>query len=396
MRCGAARRTANIQDPKRLDRPTFETHAPMKNLVKLPAKFLCGLVAFWFQCLAVCGSSAAVERIVFRPSADSDAQISVVGEALVKAADGGMLLLADDGKLWTVQPERIISRESDATELQPISNKEAGLRLQRELPVGFEVYQTAHYVICHNTTDDYAKWVGSLFERAYTGFYSYWKNKGLDLPEPTLPMIAVVFADQKSFARIARPELGDLVDSVIGYYNLQTNRMMTFYLPNAERRVATLVHEAVHQLSYNSGLQKRMADNPYWVSEGLAIFFETTDSSARGWRNIGGINQVNLARFRNYLSNRPSGSLATLIRDDARFRNPASATDAYGEAWAFHFFLLRTRDKQYLAYLKQLSEGPLMQEADPRKRVQAFQDAMETDLETLDREFLLYMRRSLR
>ena len=238
MRCGAARQTANIQDPKRLDRPTFETHAPMKRSVKgsleLPATFLCGLAAICFQCFAACDSSAAVERIVFRPSADSDAQISVVGEALVKAADGGMLLLADDGKLWTVQPERIVSRETDATELLPISNREAGLRLQRELPAGFEVYQTAHYVICHNTTDVYAKWVGSLFERAYTGFYSYWKNKGLDLPEPTLPMIAIVFADQKSFARIARPELGDLVDSVIGYYNLQTNRMMTFYLPNAE------------------------------------------------------------------------------------------------------------------------------------------------------------------
>lgn len=359
-----------------------------------------GSLGRWFATLVLVlalGSSASgVERIVFRPHADSDEQLSVTGEAILKAADGGMLLLADDGQLWTVQPERIISRESDSEPLQPISNDEAGRRLLRELPVGFQIYQTAHYVICHNTTDAYARWVGALFERAYSGFYAFWKNKGLDLPEPTLPMIAIVFSDQETFAEIARPELGDLVDSVIGYYNQQTNRMLTFYLPNAERRVATLVHEAVHQLSYNSGLQKRMADNPYWVSEGMSIFFETTDSSARGWRNIGGINQVNLNRFRSYLSKRPADSLNTLIRDDSRFRNPAEATAAYGEAWALNYFLLKTRDKEYIAYLKQLAESQLMQEVDPRKRVQMFQDAIGVDLETLDRQFLLYMRRFLR
>lgn len=340
--------------------------------------------------------TSGVEQFVFRPHADSDSRLSVTGEVILKAADGGMLLLADDGQLWTVQPERIISRTSDSQPLQPISNDEAGQRLLRELPAGFQVYQTANYVICHNTTDTYARWVGALFEKAYTGFYAFWKNKGLDLPEPTLPMIAIVFSDQKTFAKIARPELGDLVDLVIGYYNQQTNRMMTFYLPNAERRVATLVHEAVHQLSYNSGLQKRMADNPYWVSEGMSIFFETTDSSTRGWRNIGGINQVNFNRFRGYLSKRPADSLSTLIRDDSRFRNPAEATAAYGEAWALNYFLLRTRDKEYIAYLKTLADSQVMQELDPRKRVQVFQEAMGVDLETLDREFLLYMRRYIR
>jgi hypothetical protein len=357
----------------------------------------------WRFCLAVLatvvfgrGSVLAVERIVFRPSADSDEQISVTGKALVKAADGGMLLLADDGQLWTVQPERIISRETDDSPFVPISNDQAGKRLLAETPAGFQIYQTAHYVICHNATDAYARWVGGLFERAYSGFYAYWKNKGIDLPEPELPMVAIVTADQESFAQMARPEVGDLVDSVIGYYNQQTNRVMTFYLVNAERRVATLVHEAVHQLAYNSGLQQRMADNPYWVSEGMAIYFETTDSSARGWRNIGGINQVNLARFRAYLQRRPADSLLTLIRDDTRFRNPAEAVDAYGEAWAFNFYLLRARDEQYIAYLKTLAESAVMGTPDPRARVQAFQDAMGDDLQTIDREFLLYMRRYLR
>lgn len=363
---------------------------------QLPGKAL-GLLML----LVICQCTApqlvvAVETITFRPYPDRDDELSVTGEILVKAADGGFLLLADDGKLWTVQPERLISRSSDATRLTPITNEEASQRLLKELPPGFRIYQTANYVICHNTPDAYVQWVGSLFEQAHSGFYTYWKNKGRQLDEAEFPLVALVFADQQSFAQFARPEVGDLVDSVIGYYNLQSNRMMLYYLDNAERRVATLIHEAVHQLSYNSGLQRRMADNPYWVSEGLATYFETPDSSARGWRNIGGINMVNLERFVLYSRQRPADSLATLIRDDNRFRNPATAPAAYAEAWALNYFLLRARRKEYLKYLEALSKSPLMQSPDPRARVQAFQDAMGVDLATLDRQFIKYLTRHVR
>ena len=107
-------------------------------------------------------SAGAVERIVFRPRADSDAVREVVGESLVTAADGGMLLLADDGQLWTVQPERVISRESDDEPLVPIERDEAAERLLATLPPGFQVHMTPHYAICHNTTDDYVSWVAGL------------------------------------------------------------------------------------------------------------------------------------------------------------------------------------------------------------------------------------------
>jgi hypothetical protein len=136
-----------------------------------------------------------------------------------------------------------------------------------------------------------------------------------------------------------------------------------------------------------------MADNPYWVSEGLATYFETPDGSPHGWRNIGGINRVNLGRFFRYLPQRPPNSLLTLIRDDARFKDPGQATAAYAEAWALNYFLLRTKREEYLAYLETLADGPLMREPDPRERVQAFQQAMGMDLGKLDRQFLKYVQR---
>ena len=84
--------------------------------------------------------------------------------------------------------------------------------------------------------------------------------------------------------------------------------------PEAELSVATIVHEATHQIAFNSGLQTRFADVPLWISEGIAVFFETPDlESAKGWRTIGAVNSARLAQFQRYLADRPPTSLKTLI-----------------------------------------------------------------------------------
>ena len=73
--------------------------------------------------------------------------------------------------------------------------------------------------------------------------------------------------------------------------------------------MATIIHEATHQLAFNCGMQNRYADIPLWLSEGIAIYFETPDlRNKRGWRSIGSVNRVRLAEFRRYLRSRPSDS----------------------------------------------------------------------------------------
>ena len=181
---------------------------------------------------------------------------------------------------------------------------------------------------------------------------------------------------------------------VIGYYGLHSNRVMTFYIPNWERNVATIVHEATHQLAYNCGLQRRFADNPMWVSEGMATFFEAPDLSQPGkWRSIGRVNHVNLQRWRNYVRNRPEESLVTLLGDDSRYENSATAAKAYGEGWAFTYFLIKTKRKEYIRYLRMLSDGRILAERTPRERIEMFEQAMDSTMAELDKAFLTYMRR---
>ncbi len=342
-------------------------------------------------------------------------EIRLKGQIQVKAEDGGLLVLTPEGTLWTVPPEEIVEHTQDATPFTPYPRDELTRRLTAELP-GFDTHDTTHFLICHNTSKAYAQWCGSLFERLYLAFTNYWSRKGFTLHEPQGPLVAVVFADRESYARYARGELGDAVESIIGFYSLRSNRMTMYDLtgiqslrragdkrgspaeinqmlarPEAELTVATVIHEATHQIAFNCGLQTRYADIPLWVSEGIAVYFETPDlSSARGWRSINAVNVSRMSQFRQYLGRRPSNSLKSLLADDARLRDPKQALDAYAESWALNYFLIRQRGKQYDAYLKMLSEkGPLVWDQ-PAERLQAFQDAFGS-LEQLDAEFLRTM-----
>ncbi|HBO44845.1 MAG TPA: hypothetical protein DD670_13120, partial [Planctomycetaceae bacterium] len=316
--------------------------------------------------LSTPGAASAMERVVFERDGR---QQTVVGRVVVEAQDGGLLLLARDGVLWTIPPEEKVSLATDDEPFAPLSADELAKNLLAELPPGFEVHQTRNYLILHNSSRAYAVWCGSLFERLYQAFSNDWKNRGFELTEPEFPLVAVIFGDRESYLRFARAgELGDAAESILGYYSLRTNRMTMCDLtgisslargrrirsatqidqilsaPDALMTVATIVHEATHQIAYNRGMHVRLSDCPLWLAEGLAIRFETPDlSSAKGWRGIGQVNPSRLERFNEYLARRPADSLATLIAKDDRFRNPATALNAYAEAWALTYFLIRNR-----------------------------------------------------
>jgi hypothetical protein len=360
---------------------------------------------------AVCPLAArAVDRVTVRREGE---KTHITGKTLIEAQDGGVLLMAPNGVLWNVPPDELVERTRDETNFAPLSADELAADVLRQLPEGFEYYKTAHYVICYSTTREYAQWCGSLFERLYRGFTNFWRNKGFELHDPEFPLVAIVFDDRRAYQAHARPVLKGATEAVTGYYSLETNRMTMYDLtgtqamrdrserlstaeqvnvilsqPRAERNVATVVHEATHQIAFNCGLQTRYADIPLWVSEGIAVYFETPDlTSNKGWRGIGNVNALRLAQFRQYLGSRPADSIATLVADDKRFRDIKQATAAYAEAWALNYYLLKARSKQYVAYLQRLAAKPPLVWDGPEKRLQEFQEVF-GDLEQLNIDLL--------
>ena len=292
----------------------------------------------------------------------------------------------------------ILHRTTDPEPLVPLDKKQLGERLLEEMGPGFQLHESKHYVVVFNTTRTYAKWCSSLLERLQRGFLAFWTKKGCDV--------------------YARPELGPAAGNAIGYYSFQTNRIVMYDLtgiqalrrqntrrgklsditlllsqPQAEPLVATIVHEATHQISFNCGLQTRFADNPVWLGEGLAVFFETPDlSSNRSWSGIGKINYARWDRFRDNVNRGRAGDLRTLIADDSRIRNPRTALDAYAEAWAWTYFLIKWHPDELVDYLKMLSEKPLLMQDDRTTRVADFRQHF-GDLQELEKDFYRRMSR---
>jgi len=348
-------------------------------------------------------SAVAVEHVVAK---QGGRLIRVSGEVQVEAADGGIMLHSSDGSLWVMQPEEIIERRHDEEIFQLDNAETLKQGVPQQLPQGFRVHETRHYLIFYSTSEIYAQWCGTLYEGLYKAFYKHWKNRGLELTEPDQPLVVIIFADRQRYRRFSQEELKDGATTIVGYYSLQSNRVTTYDLtgvetlrqqgdrrgsrteinkilarPAAAQMVATIVHEAVHQLAFNSGMQSRFADIPLWVSEGLAVYFETPNLSRRK------INYYRLRRFKTYAKNRPFNSLTSLVVNDQRFRNPNQLLDAYAEAWALNYYLLRGKSKEYVKYLKLLSDKPPLVEDGPKARLEQFEQAF-GDIKKLDLDFL--------
>ena len=339
----------------------------------------------------------------------------VSGRLLIEASNG-MLLQADDGALFTIYEWEIQTHERTDEVFVSASHKQIGERLLAELPNGYRIHTTEHYVVCYGTSRVYAKWTSSLLERLHGAFTRYWSRKGFDLHEPEFPLIAMVFPDRQSYERAAAEQVGGIASGVVGYYSLHSNRVNMYDLtgmeslrgpgnrrgslkeislmlsqPGAVPLVSTIVHEATHQIAFNCGLQTRLADIPLWLCEGLAVVFEAPDaSSSKGWRGIGKVNYERLATFRRNQANWNSSHMMSLLATNDRFRHPRTAPDAYADAWALNFYLIKYRPKQYASYLKMLAAKPPIKEDTPDRRLAEFREHF-GEIRELERDFLKQM-----
>ncbi|MCG8450241.1 MAG: DUF1570 domain-containing protein [Pirellulales bacterium] len=341
------------------------------------------------------------------------------GKVVAEDSVGSMLLETDEGALWPLQASTIRSRTSDDKPFEPLDKDQLAGRLLAELGPEFQAHNSKHYVVVFNTTRTYAKWCSSLLERLQKAFIAFWKKKGCDVKEPDKPLAVLVFGDKASYLRHAKTELGGAASNAIGYYSLQTNRIVMYDLtgmqalrrennrrgtlhditallsqPEAEPLVATIVHEATHQIAFNCGLQRRYVDNPVWLGEGLAMFFETPDlASNRSWRGTGKVNYHRWNLFRDNYAAGKVGSLKSLIVDDSRIRNPRTTLNVYAESWAWTYFLIKWRPKQFAAYLKMLADKPLLKPDDRETRLRDFQSHFGENLAELEDEFYRRMSR---
>lgn len=375
------------------------------------------------------GHAAAMETLTFhyQPYAGAD-QRTLIGTGQVLAEDsvGNRFFETDDGGQYLIAAADVIETSEDDRPFAPADPDTIGERLVADLGPNFRVHTTKHYVVIYDTSREYAEWTSSLLEGLYKALVSYWKKQGVKLDEPRFPMPVVIHRSTQAYNAASRSD--GVPAGAIGYYHMRSNRVRMYdlsgsdamraagatmrrgsrreitrmlSLPAAEPLVATIVHEATHQVCFNTGLLERFTELPIWLVEGMAVYFEAPQAgSRRGWSGIGKVNYRRLATFRRNLANWKHGSLTSLIASDDRLRDTRTAGAAYADAWALNYFLIKKRREDYVAYVKMLSarkplEGPPADETDSekaRRRLKVFTDHF-GDITELERDFLQVMSR---
>ena len=285
--------------------------------------------------------------------------------------------------------------------------------LAQQFGADFTVLATNHFLVVYNTDPAWAQQQANLLERTHQQFYLAVRGADLRALPLTDRLVCVLFDRHADFARYARSADGVDMGWSAGYYSTRTNRV-AFYndrsnpalhgassqLRQAEQQVdqiqqqldeavrkqdrlqihrlrsqlarterlaahyrqqqtaavqlgntAKTAHEAAHQLAYNSGLMKRGALAPFWLSEGLATNFEPL----QGHRRFGP--QHDNPRRRRALVEARDGQMLTPLGDfvtltEARTQDAERLRADYAQAWGLFHYLFQHRHNDLRRYLQ--------------------------------------------
>ncbi len=306
--------------------------------------------------------------------------------------DDSCWFLCRDGRLRQIAMDKVTDFSEASDRFKAHSQIELKRNLQSEFGKNFEISTTSNYVVVarHGSADIYA----SIFDRIYREFVRSFSARGFDVSKPEFPLIAIVFPDRAGFTKYCHDEGIHVQTGLVGNYLLSSNRIAMFERPDATELDSTVIHEATHQVAFNTGIHSRLAQHPKWVVEGLATVFEAEGVRSRQDLSTPAdrINRERYLWFQEYSRTRRSAhSLASFVRDDRRFET--ATLDAYSEAWALSFFLIETRSTEYGKYLKQLADRDPLKDYNAESRLNDFTNAFGKDINSLEDLYLRYIGR---
>ena len=316
-------------------------------------------------------------------------------------SDDRVLLLSRNGFLWQFAPRQAHDYRLMSHHFRPYSQSEMRGQLLREYRDRFDVSGTGNYLVVH-PAGERDLWA-QRFEELFRSFVHYFSVRGMRPAAPEFPLVAVVFHSQGEFAEYVQQTDGAAPPpGVVGFYSPQTNRVLLCDVRHGQaadadwqQNASTIIHEATHQMAFNTQIHNRAAVPPRWACEGLAMLFE-----APGVWNVqqyplakDRINQGRLSGFREYAGGqRPEGSLPLFVQNSERVFSNAPAV-AYCEAWALTFFLSETEPAKYLQYLARTAAREPLKEYSATERLKEFTDVFGTDLKMLEARYLRFMQR---
>jgi hypothetical protein len=327
-----------------------------------------------------------------------------------------------DGRLIQVQLDTVTAFRQVEPEFKARPLTEAKKALAAELGSGFEIAIRGMYVVA--APRGKADQLATLFDQTAREFLQYLRVRKFKVVDPDLPLVAVVFPTREQFDAQCSKDQVKPSPSLRGYYDQESNRVTLYDDPQEGKLAAsgppsagpgkprsspsvaksfeansgsgdsslmareTAVHEAIHQIAFNSGLHSRIGNNPRWVVEGLAMQFERGQGAYLKTRSSERVNLQRLESFNIYRKDRrQAGALAQMIAGDDVFKRPM---DAYGESWLLVNYLIETRSQKFGWYLQTLAARNSLDAYPAEERLRDFQTNFGDDLAWLEVEYLRY------
>jgi hypothetical protein len=297
------------------------------------------------------------------------------------------VLLRRDGSLMEISSNDIQGHSVTRNPFESLSKKELKKKLQLEFGRDWEVTIRDDFVVV-TPAGDTSLWL-DRFIQLHRTFRQYFEARGMKIQAPDFPLVAIVAPNQAEFMRYASKNREKIDQKTLGYYSPISNRMILYDRHRSQEAWfstgTTILHEATHQLAFNTGIHKRLSDNPLWAVEGLASLFESPGMlESRSQTEVAHrANPPRLARWKALRGqpNRIVGFLEGMIDTDNAFKeNP---DEAYAISWALSFYLAEREPNRFLAYhrrLSQLPQGKLYEKSDRRED---FQNLITRDLALL-------------
>ena len=310
-----------------------------------------------------------------------------IGALLAEDAEN-YVLLQRDGRM------KVVSRSGSShptpllDRFAPFTAQTMQEALKAEFGKAYEVSQTEHYLVVHPTGK--ARQCAAPFEEQYINARQYFEIRGVPTRNPDFPLVAVVLNTRGEFDRFLenyQPE--NAHERVLGYYSPRSNRTITYDQssgPSGQRNTKdTLIHEATHQIAFNTGIHSRFSPMPRWFTEGLATMFEAPGvHSSLTHPNL---QQRFNKKWLSYVRSKSqpgesTGVLAELISSDELFRrNPERA---YGYSWALTFYLAETQPEKYAQYVRRVSQRTSFRDYSSQARIEDVAKIFGNDLSDLE------------
>lgn len=343
----------------------------------------------------------------------------------------------------------------------PAAGEEERARLLAVAGEKFRVLATDHFIIAYDTPYEALRPLTGRLEGTYDAIRRFCEVGGLGRNAPTARMQVILFDRHDAFADYLAG-IGLRGGSMAGVYHQQTNiaafcnmadspgfraiakqiqrtqeqltrlgktrpgsranrqqkRDLQRYLSTLRMQRDALAkkfnrfvvqHEAAHQMLFNLGVHVRGADNPFWLTEGLACQFEVAQSNPA--KPLTRINHVRLADFRDALGVSPKvkmlsddayakataearfAPLAELIADPDLLRGSARVAFHYAQTWALVYYLNREHRDAFVLYLRQVGTRRPGEAVGRQREIDGFQAAFGAPDEAFQRGWVDYMLR---